>query len=362
MFDGFGLDYLNKSDMPNLKAMVRSGFFKEVTGVFPSVTNVNNVSICCGAWPDEHGITGNSYFDETSGRAEYMNSADMIGVDTIFQRAHRYGVRSALVTSKKKTIELLRGATSISIAAEQPPEGYAARYKDPPHIYSREINYWLWEVVLGILQDSPDVRLLYVHTTDYAMHMWAPDEVESLEHLKKVDELLGQAREVAPDAAFFITADHGMNFKTRCWDLSRVCQEEGAPLRFALSPERDYYVKHHRNLTGCSWVWVKAPADVGKVTRIIEGLQGVEEVVSRDQAARRFHLMPERIGDLLVLGDRETMFGDLDTEYEDLPPTYRAHGSLYEMQLPLIIHNFADELPSSTAFRVNKDLAGFLYE
>jgi predicted AlkP superfamily pyrophosphatase or phosphodiesterase len=37
----------------------------------PSVTNANNASICCGVLPEQHGITGNSYFDERAGREEY---------------------------------------------------------------------------------------------------------------------------------------------------------------------------------------------------------------------------------------------------------------------------------------------------
>ena len=362
MMDGLGLDYFEKSDMPNLKDMTRNGFFKQVTGVFPSVTNVNNVSICCGAWPEEHGITGNSYFDPTTGKAEYMNSADMIQTDTIFRRAGRHGVKSALLTSKRKTVELFHQDTEISIAAEDPPPDYVARFGDPGNIYSREINYWLWTVAVDLLRNQPDIQLLYVHITDYPMHTWAPAEKESLEHLKRLDELLGETRAVAPDAAFFITADHGMNYKKRCWDLTRVCQKAGTPIRFALSPERDYYVKHHRNFTGCAWAWLNSPEDMAQVTEIFEGLEGVDEVLSRDEAVRRFHLMPETIGDLTVLGDRDTMFGDLETApHEDLAPTYRAHGSLYEMDLPLVVDNFDGELPPAEAFQANKDLTRFLY-
>ena len=33
--------------------------------------------------------------------------------------------------------------------------------------------------------------------------------------------------------------------------------------------------------------------------------------------------MPSRIGDLVVLGDRETVFGNLETAVEALPPGYK---------------------------------------
>ena len=56
MIDGFGLDYLEASPMPRLRRMMDEGFFRPVSSVFPSITNVNNVSIACSAWPSEHGI------------------------------------------------------------------------------------------------------------------------------------------------------------------------------------------------------------------------------------------------------------------------------------------------------------------
>jgi phosphonoacetate hydrolase len=75
------------------------------------------------------------------------------------------------------------------------------------------------------------------------------------------------------------------------------------------------------------------------VAKIVAGLQGVEVVLTRSEAVKRYHLMASRIGDLIVLGDRDTVFGDLDTPFETLPEEYRAHGSLHEMDVPLVIYN-----------------------
>jgi phosphonoacetate hydrolase len=82
---------------------------------------------------------------------------------------------------------------------------------------------------------------------------------------------------------------------------------------------------------------------------------------SSRQAAGRFRLVPDMIGDIIVTGDRQTMFGKVDAVCEDLPPTYRAHGSLYEIRLPLVIYNDNGSLPSADAFNVNLDLTRFLY-
>jgi phosphonoacetate hydrolase len=356
MFDGLGMDYLEASTMPTLRFMADRGFFKRVNAVFPTVTNANNASICCGAWPKEHGITGNSYFNEQTGEADYMESADFIRIPTIIQRAASRGVRAALLTCKVKPIHLLGRGAEIAVAAEAPPPQWVERYGTPANIYSREINYWLWEVAVDLLKHRPDIGLLYVHTTDYPMHTWAPEARESKEHLAELDRLLGEARDVAPDAAFLLTADHGMNYKQRCWDLFKACRESGTEVRFALSAEKDRYVKHHRTFGGAAWVWLKSPRDESKVAQTVMGLKGIEAVLSRHEAATQFGLMPERIGELVVIGDADTVFGELAGPMEHLEPGYRSHGSLHELDIPLVIYNPAEEFPPADAFTANLDL------
>ena len=360
MVDGFGLEYLEQSTMPVLGRWRQAGIFRRVKDTMPSVTNTNNASICCGVWPDQHGITGNSYFDERTGREEYMETADLLLAPTIFERASRQGVKSALLSSKKKTTTLLPAGANVILAAEVPSEDWVKRLGPAPGIYSREINYWLLTAAIDLLNRRSDLGCLYVHTTDYPMHTWPPEAGESKEHLARLDELLGEAAEAAPDAAFLLTADHGMSHKGRFWDLEKACAGRGAPIRIAISVEQDKYLRHHRGFGGVSWVYCRAPRDIDRVARTISGLEGVEVVLTRSEAVKRYHLMASRIGDLVVLGDQNTVFGELDTEQEALPPDYRSHGSLHEMDVPLVIHNADIKLPAEK-FRYNRDLARWVY-
>jgi len=151
-----------------------------------------------------------------------------------------------------------------------------------------------------------------------------------------------------------------MNHKSRCWDLEKASTTHGAPIRIAISVEQDKYLRHHRGFGGVSWVYCKAPRDIDRVARTISDLDGVETVLTRSEAAKRYHLMASRIGDLVVLGDKNTVFGELDTDQEALPPEYRSHGSLHEMDVPLLIHN-AEMTFSAEGFRYNRDLASWLY-
>jgi phosphonoacetate hydrolase len=356
MIDGLDPSYLGGGGMPGLRALGDEGLATEVNAVLPTVTNANNVSICCAAWPSEHGITGNSYLDPDTGQAEYMESADSLNAPTILQRVVRAGGQAALLTAKVKTVGLLGRDATLAIAAEAPSADVVARYGPAPDIYSAEINHWLWRVAIDLLAQRPELDLLYVHTTDFPMHAWGPDARESAAHLARLDELLQEAVAAGDDIGLFAAADHGMRYKTRVWDLYSACQHRDTSIRYSLSAERDRYLRHHRTFGGTAWVWLEDPDDADAVAATILALDGVESVHTRAEAAARYHLDPARIGDLVILGDQDTVFGELpdEEELEHLPADYRSHGSLHEQRVPLFIHN--SPVPVPQAPQSNKDL------
>jgi len=360
MFDGFGPAYFAESKMPVFQQWKRDGLYKQVQGVMPSITNVNNAGICCGVWPETHGIIGNSYYDEARGVEDYMESESLLLAPTLFDRAGRQGVQSALLSSKAKTITFLLHGADIVLTAENPTPEWVQRLGPAPPIYSREINYWLARAAIDILKNRPEIGCLYIHTTDYAMHMWPPEAPESKEHLERLDDLFGQAMHAAPDAAFLVTADHGMNAKTRCWDLEKVCARQGVPLRKAFSAGRDRYVKHNRGCSGAAYVYLKSPSDTERVRDFLSGVKGVEHVLTREEAARKYKLMASRIGHLVVWGDEDTVFGEMDMELQEFSSGLRSHGCLHELSIPLFVYN-AKDAPSADYFEHNLDLARWLY-
>ena len=360
MFDGFGLDYYEKSTAPTLRRWQKEGLFKRVKGVMPSVTNANNTSICCGVFPKAHGITGNSYLDTSTGREEYMEAGSLLLAPTLFEHAAKKGISSGLLSSKKKSISLLSKGTSFAMTPEEPPAEWVNRLGPAPNIYSPEINYWLMRAAIHVLKNRPEIRCLYVHTTDYQMHMWAPETKESQEHVKMIDELLGQACEAAPDAAFLLTADHGLNHKSRCYDLEKLLAAKSLPIRISISAERDRYVKHHRGFGGTAWVYLNKPSDRDKVIAALSSVSGIESGMTREETASKYSLYASRIGDVCVFADKDTVFGDLDRISEDLPENYRSHGSTSELNIPLFAYN-AKGLPPESYFEHNVDLIRWLY-
>ena len=283
---------------------------------------------------------------------------------TLFERAARRGVKSALLTAKKKTVALLSRGTEIAIAAEAPTAEHGrSATGTPPPIYSREINYWLWEVAVDLLKNRPDLRLLYVHTTDYPMHTWPPSA-------RRVEGAPGAARRPARPGrrrrARRRVPDHRRPRPQRQDALLGPRQGLQEPrARAALRPLgrarplRQAPPDLRRDRPGSGSSRPKTPA---RATEIIRGLEGVEAVMTREEAARRFHLMPERIGELVVLGDKETVFGETGDRGRGAcrrpsGPTARST----RPRSPSIIYNASGTLPPADRLRYNFDMTRTLY-
>lgn len=365
MIDGFGEDYYRKSDMLSLNKMEKDGVFRIVPSIMPAVTNVNNVAIATGELPDKHGITGNVWYNPATKEEEFIEDPDMIAVPTVLQRAQKLGIKAALFSVKKKTIDIMGRGADTTLCPEcdaMETSVWAKQFGVAPPVYSKEVNYWLMESALYTITNNPEYGLVYIHTTDYPMHTWAPEEEDSKDHLHRLDEYIGKIRAAAPDAAILITADHGLNHKNFCWDLEKALANRKHPVRISISPEKDRYFKHHRGMGGSAYIYLKNPADLNDVKSTLLKLKGVEAVLTKEEAVNKYHLLADRVGDLMVLGDKMTVFGQLATEEsEKLPANYRSHGSLYECIVPVFIFN-AKNAPGADFFDANYKIAKWLYK
>jgi len=364
MVDGFGESYYRNSDMPNLNKMEKEGLYKVVPSLMPAVTNVNNIAIATGELPSKNGITGNVFLNPATGKEEYTEDPALILVPTIFERARKAGVRSALFSCKKKTVDLMGKGADIALCAEcanaADPE-WVEHIGTAPDVYSKEVSYWIMEAALYTIKKDAGLGLIFIHTTDYPMHMWPPESPDAKDFLHHLDEYIGKLHAAAPDAAILLTADHNMNHKDLCWDLDKAMAARNTPIKIAISPEKDHYLKHHRGMGGASYVYLNNAADLDKVKKVLLSLKGIEAVLTRKEASERYGLMPERIGDLMVLGDKVTVFGNLEkTESEQLDANYRTHGSSYEAEVPLFVYN-AKNAPKAGYFKYNYLLAAWLF-
>ncbi|HID96557.1 MAG TPA: PglZ domain-containing protein [Candidatus Latescibacteria bacterium] len=332
--DGLGLEYLEMAPTPNIDRIAKEGSFVIGQGVIPSVTNVNNVSIITGAPPRIHGITSNYWVDRTTGEGCYMESPDFLCRSTVLQRAKSVGMSTALLTSKKKLQGLLDAGADYSLSAEEPDEGTIHKIGPKQDIYSSEINLWLFKALkLTLKERNPDV--VYCSTTDWTMHKYAPHEDESFRHIQGIDSLLGQILDENPDREVYLTADHGMSAKSRGIDVRRLLRSEGIEAQ-VIPIIKDRYEAHHQNLGGAVYVYLGKPELIQETLDVLQGFSGIEAVYPREEAAEKFELMADRIGDLFVLGDKDVVFGNF--EAIEVPVKVRTHGSRHESVVPIITY------------------------
>lgn len=353
MIDGLDPEYLAVCPAPNLQRFAAKGFRSDGGGMMPSVTNVNNASMVTGHYPAQHGIVSNYWLDRGAGIEEYVESGEFLRAETIFAQCRRGGGRSLLAASKDKLRRLLGDDTQRAFSAEQPGADAVADVGVPPGIYSLEVNGWTIDAARAALRRE-HYDLAFIATTDYAMHTYGPGHPESARHIAILDDALGRLMDEVPGVQILITADHGMSDKRRMLHLPGILAQYGIGAQ-AVPVIKDRYVVHHSNLGGCIYVHLDDPAAVDDAVGALLASDGVEEALPRAEAAAGLSLMPERLGDILVTGAADVVFGD--PAEVALPPGLRSHGSRHETRVPII--GYGGDF-GGFEFRENRDLGRYV--
>ena len=365
--DGSADEYLDaallRGRMPHLQQMSLVGYRGLARAAMPTFTNVNNSSIVTGTPPAVHGIGGNFFYDTTTEQEVMMNSAKFLRAETLFPAAHRSGRRVAVVTAKEKLRDIFAHglvgpgtAGGIAFSSEKAREAQIpshgienveALVGPTPPIYSGHASVYVLKAGVKLLAGQR-ADFLYLSTTDFMQHKFAPEAPEALEFYAAIDVELGEL--LALGAVIGVTADHGMNAKQRAdgtpnviYLESELVQKFGPGFRVIL-PITDPYVAHHGALG--SFAQVHLPSSRAQeatlATAVAEwllSLPGIVEVHPRTTAARLLELPPDRMGDLVVSSGRDVVLGRTPA-YHDLNALdggLRSHGGRYEEMVPFIL-------------------------
>ena len=358
--DGCEQDYINQAiqakAVPFLESLARRGTVLSGNCVMPSFTNPNNLSIVTGAPPSVHGICGNYFFDQEQQKEVLMNDARYLRAPTLLAEMAAAGRKVAVVTAKDKLRALLgHGLKGICFSAEKADQatlednGIASVIEKTglplPSVYSADLSEFVFAAGVMLMRtERPD--LMYLSTTDYVQHKAAPGTPDANAFYAMMDRYLAQLD--AMGAVIAITADHGMNAKTDALgrpnivflqDVLDHAGENGQGARVLL-PITDPYVVHHGALGSFATVYVADPARLAAVAALVAAIDGVDEVLTREEAAARFELPPDRIGDLVVLAHRLTVLGTSSDKHDlsGLTVPLRSHGGLSEQRVPLLFN------------------------
>ncbi len=358
--------------MPTLKRMRETGTDRLAHSVIPSFTNPNNLSIATGRPPSVHGICGNFLFDPDSGEEVMMNDVRFLRAPTIFQKFYEAGAKVAIVTAKDKLRALLGSGMAFDedrarcFSAEKSASSTRTEHGQDaaadwlgmpqPDVYSAQLSEFVFATGVKLMQEwSPDV--MYLTTTDYIQHKYAPDDAEAKSFYRVFDTYLKQLD--AMGAAIVVTADHGMKPKHLADGSPAVVYIQdlmdnwlGDAAARVILPITDPYVVHHGALGSFATAYLPETADIADIVAKLQAIAGITDVLTKAQAVDRFELPADRIGDIVMVSGENMTIGTSEHRHDlaalDVP--LRSHGGLTEQEVPFIANRVLD-LPSQPELR-----------
>ena len=186
--DGLRPDAISLAPMPNLMALMQSSAYSlTAQTVYPSVTLIAHASMLSGLCPAKHGVYWNDYLPNLG----YAQGTDL------FDIAHAAGLRTDMVVSKKKLIQVTEPSSLDNFLF---------------------VNDRDTVVMESLLADFPqDFNVLFIHfgIADGMGHSYGWLSPQQFSVLFRADEALKQfldeldARNLRNETLLIITADHG---------------------------------------------------------------------------------------------------------------------------------------------------------
>ena len=252
--DGLRPDYVTPDLMPRLVRLGRRGVvFNAHHSVFPTVTRVNAAALATGAYPETHGLLGNTVFIpavnatrglDTGSRAtlEAIGEADgplltARSLGEILQQAGRKVLAVGSGTSGAALLlnHTVAGGAIVHHEYTRPPELAArvlerlgpapARAMPNAAQNRRAVDAYL---AFGLEEIRPDVTLMWLSDPDTTAHTRGIGAGPTLEALTLVDGEIGRiedtlaAKGLLDRTNLVITSDHGFSTHTGALKLAAL--------------------------------------------------------------------------------------------------------------------------------------------
>jgi len=370
--DGCEPDYIAQAvadgHMPWMKSVLARGAAVIADCAMPSFTNPNNISIVTGVPPSVHGICGNYLYDMANNAEVMMNDPKWLRAPSLLAALGDAGCSVAVITAKDKLRKLLgHGLRGICFSSEQADRATLVEHgiagvvelvgKPVPEVYSAALSEFVFAAGVRLMaMRRPEV--MYLSTTDYVQHKHAPGSGAANEFYRMMDGYLGTLDSLG--CAIALTADHGMNAKTRLDGSPDVIYLQdlldewlGGGRARVILPITDPYVAHHGALGSYATVYLPSDVDPAALAARIASLRGIERVLPRAAAAEHFELPADRIGDLVVTSIRSVVIGGAAARHDlsGLNAPLRSHGGVSEQQVPLVMNRRIANLDPNRRWR-----------
>ena len=315
----------------------RSGGVRTMTTTTPAVTTTVQTSMLTGATVSEHGIVANGWYDRTEGQVKFWKQSNrLVEAEPVWRTARRrdpgftcanicwwYAMNSDVdvyVTPRpiyrangRKVPDCLTRPGELRDQL-QAKHGTFPLFKFWGPGASIESTRWIVDAALDVEQASkPTLELIYLPHLDYGLQKLGPEHPEIPRHLREVDDEVERLlkRFDREGVKVILVSEYGIEPVRRGVALNRMLRQEGLlALREELGREmlvpdecRAFALADHQ----IAHVYVQQDQDTNRVRRLIEAVDGVREVLGREEIEAA-GLRHARSGDLIAISDADSWF------------------------------------------------------
>ena len=256
--DGLRPDYVTPTVMPRLVRLGERGtVFREHHAVFPTVTRVNAPSFVTGAYPETHGLMGNTIYIPSVSATKSLGTGDRENLEAV-ERAdgklltapalgeilERAGKKLLVVSSGSSGSALLlnhlaprTGGAIVHTEFARPPElsaRVAGKLGPPPPAglpnAARNRHAVDAYLMFGLDDPRPDVTFMWLSDPDTTAHARGMEAAVTRESLALVDAEIGrvedaiQAKGLSARTNVIVTSDHGFSTHQGGFNLATVLE------------------------------------------------------------------------------------------------------------------------------------------
>ncbi len=357
--DGMRSDYLDRAPLPFFHRMMSEGIWtRRSRPTFPSITFPSHCSQATGAGVDEHGVSGNSFYDSaTRQKYAYPTDGALLQAEPIWLTATRQGVRTLV--------------SDWPLSQQESGPVHAAYHRDKfdPTLTAGQRLEFLLETWRGDQAENEatrsadpgrSLRLLmgYVEGSDPVGHRYGPDAPEITAEMIKLDQELGGFQEKAlaqwksgggtGHVYFLFTTDHGMSKVEKVVDLEKLLGLPHSQHELSLSFTGNTASVYFDGITDPE----QREAREREVLTKLQALTFAHTFRHEELPAGWHYAHPTRVGDLVLVLAKEYTFGKfqaepvMDVAEVDGPRGMHGYpiGDDPEMYGPLILWRYPDAL------------------
>jgi arylsulfatase A-like enzyme len=297
--DGLRPDYVTPDVMPRLSALRARGIeFTAHHAVFPTVTRVNASSFATGAYPEAHGLLGNTIYVSAVDRTAPFDTGARENLEKVERAEGRLltapGLGEILPAAGKRYLVVSSGSTGAALLlnprgssvtvqtefvrpADIAPRVAAALGPVPARATPNDAqNQYAIDAYLkfGLTEIQPDVTFMWLNDPDATAHEAGIGAALTRQSLSLVDAGIGRiedalrGRGLLDRTNILVTSDHGFSTHTGMLQLARIVEPLATPL---LDGSKDIVIAEGA-------IYLRGPADPARIAKIVTALQQRPEV------------------------------------------------------------------------------------